>query len=160
MVGEDMLDLKAPVLRPFCTLEVEAGPVRNLGMGRLGQRRIVPIVGGRVSGARVNGRILSGGADWMTVSADGVALMDARYAFETDDGAIIEMIDQGFRHGPEAVMSRLVAGESVPPDAYYMRSTIRLETGHPAYAFVNRMVFVGTGAKTATGVQIDIYAVE
>ena len=155
-----MLDLNAPVLRMFCTLEVEAGPVRNLGMGRLGQRRIIPIIGGRVSGPRVNGKILPGGADWMTVSHDGVSLMDARYAFETDDGAIIEMTDQGYRHGPEAVMKSLVAGEAVPPDAYYMRSSIRLETGHPDYAFVNRMVFVGTGAKTATGVQVDIYSVE
>ena len=154
-----MLELKAPELQPFCTLEVEVGTVRGLGMGRLGQRRIIPIVGGRVSGPRLNGRILPGGADWMTVSHDGVALMDARYSFETDDGAIIEMTDQGYRHGPEAVMSRLVAGEAVLPGDYYMRSSIRLETGHPAYAFVNRMVFIGTGAKTATGVQVDIYAV-
>lgn len=154
-----MLDLKAPELQHFCTLEVEVGTVRGLGMGRLGQRRIIPIAGGRVSGPRVNGRILPGGADWMTTSHDGVSLMDARYAFETDDGAIIEIVDQGFRHGPEAVMRRLLAGETVSPGDYYMRSSIRLETGHAAYTFVNRMVFVGTGAKTAAGVQIDIYAV-
>lgn len=154
-----MLDLKAPELQHFCTLEVEVGTVRGLGMGRLGQRRIIPIAGGRVSGPSVNGRILPGGADWMTTSHDGVSLMDARYAFETDDGAIIEIVDQGFRHGPEAVMRRLLAGETVSPGDYYMRSSIRLETGHAAYTFVNRMVFVGTGAKTAAGVQIDIYAV-
>lgn len=155
-----MLDLKAPVLRPFCTLEVEAGPVRHLGAGRLGQRRIIPIVGGRVSGPALSGTILPGGADWMTASADGLAILDARYSFETEDGAIIEIVDQGYRHGPEAVMKSLVFGETVSPEAYYMRSSIRLETGHPAYAYVNRMVFIGTGAKTATGVQIDIYAVE
>lgn len=155
-----MLELTAPVLRPFCTLEVEAGEVRNLGLGRLGQRRVIPIAGGRVSGPRVKGRILPGGADWMTVSHDGVSVMDARYTFETDDGAIIEMIDQGYRHGPEEVMKRLVAGEDVSPDAYYMRSAIRLETGHSAYAYVNRMVFVGRGAKTPSGVQIDIYSLE
>jgi len=155
-----MLDLRAPELQHFCTLEVEAGPVRPMGMGRLGQRRIIPITGGRVSGPRLNGKILPGGADWMTVSHDGVAQMDARYCFETDDGAIIEMIDQGFRHGPEDVMRRLVAGEPVSPRDYYMRSSIRLETGHPNYAFINRMVFVGTGAKTATGVQVNIYSVQ
>jgi hypothetical protein len=155
-----MLDLNAPVLRPFCTLEVEGGPVRNLGIGRLGQRRVIPIIGGRVSGPRLSGTILPGGADWMTVSHDGVSLMDARYTFETDDGAIVEIIDQGYRHGPETVMKSLVAGETVPPQNYYMRSSVRLESGHPAYAFVNRMVFVGTGAKTPTGVQIDVYSVE
>lgn len=155
-----MLALNAPVLRPFCTLSVEAGSMRPMGMGRLGQRRIVTIAGGLVSGPRLNGRILPGGADWLTVNHDGVAILDARYALQTDDGAIVEVIDQGFRHGPEAVMKSLVSGETVPPEAYYMRSTIRLESGHPDYAFVNRLVFVGTGAKTPAGVQIDIYSVE
>jgi hypothetical protein len=157
---EEMLELNAPVLRPFCTLEVEAGPVRSLGQGRLGQRRIVPIAGGRVSGPRLSGRILPGGADWATVSHDGVSLMNARYLIETAEGAILEIVDQGYRHGPEPVMRRLAAGEAVPPDAYYMRSVVRLESGHPDYAFVNRMLFLGTGAKTAAGVQIDVYSVE
>lgn len=134
--------------------------MRPLGLGRLGQRRIVTIAGGEVSGPRLNGRILPGGADWLTVNHEGVAILDARYALETHDGAIVEIIDQGFRHGPEAIMKSLVSGEAVPPEAYYMRSTIRLETGHPDYSFVNRLVFVGTGAKTPTGVQIDIYSVE
>ena len=154
------MDLKPPVLRPFCTLEVEAGPVLDMGNARYGRRRIVPIAGGRVSGPRLSGRIIGGGADWQTVSADGVAEMDARYALETDDGAIVEIIDRGFRHGPEDVMKRLAAGEPVAPDAYYMRSTVRLESGHPDYAWLNRMAFVGTGARTSTGVRIDIYAVE
>lgn len=155
-----MLDLKTPELRPFCTLEVEAGPPRSLGMGRLGQRRIIPIAGGRVTGSRLNGRVLPGGADWLTVSHDGVSLMDARYVLETDDGALVEIIDQGYRHGPEAVIKSLLAGADVPPESYYMRSSIRLESGAPAYSYVNRMIFVGTGAKTPAGVQIDIYAVE
>jgi len=155
-----MLDLKTPELRPFCTLEVEAGPARSLGMGRFGQRRIIPIAGGRVSGPRLNGKILPGGADWLTVNHDGVSLMDARYTLEADDGAIIEIIDQGFRHGPEAVISGLLAGADVPPESYYMRSSIRLETGADAHAYINRMVFVGSGAKTPQGVQIDIYSVE
>ena len=155
-----MLELQPPELRPFCTLEVEAGPVRALGMGRLGQRRIIQIAGGRVSGPRLNGRILPGGADWLTVSQDGVSLMDARYLLETDDGEIVEIIDQGFRHGPEDVIKSLVAGADVSPDAYYMRSSVRLESGAPAYSYVNRMIFVGTGAKTPRGVQINIYSVE
>jgi hypothetical protein len=155
-----MLTLKPPVLQPFCTLEVEPGTVRTLGTGRLGQRRIIPIAGGKVSGARLNGKILPGGADWLTVSHAGLAVLDARYAIETENGAIVEVIDQGFRHGPEAIMKAMAAGEAVAPEDYYMRSTIRLESGDPAYAFVNRMIFVGTGAKTPKGVQIDIYSVE
>lgn len=153
-----MLDLQPPELAPFCTLEVELGPMMNLGMGRAGQRRIIPIVGGRVTG-RVSGRILNLGADWQTVFHDGVADLDARYAFETADGAVIEIINQGFRHGPAEVMKRLGAGEKVAPAEYSMRSVARLETGHADYQWLNRMQFVGTGARNASSVQIDLYSI-
>jgi hypothetical protein len=152
--------MAAPVLRPFCTLEVEVGPVQALGAGRLGERRIIPIAGGRVSGPRLSGRIIPGGADWQTVSRDGLGIIDARYAIETEDGAVLDYIEQGFRHGPPDVMKQLAAGEPVAPEAYYMRASARLETGHEAYSWVNRMIFVATGARQARGVQIDLYSVE
>lgn len=155
-----MLDLPAPVLRPFCSLEVEIAPAMNVGTGRPDQRRIIPITGGRVSGAGISGRVVGVGADWQAVRSDGVALLSARYAFETDDGALIEILNEGYRHAPDEVNRRIAAGEVVPPDAYYMRTTARLETGHPAYLWVNRMIFLGTGAKSQAGVQIDLYAVE
>jgi hypothetical protein len=146
-------------LAKFCTLEVELGPVLDLGLGRAGQRRTIPIVGGRVSG-RIEGRILPGGADWQTIGHDGVASLDARYTFETPDGALVEIVNQGFRHGPEEVMKRLAAGEPVAPEAYYMRSVARLESGHPTYQWVNRLMFVGTGARNRSSVQIELYDVQ
>jgi hypothetical protein len=154
-----MLDLTPPQLRPFCTLEVELSGVINMGQGRFGQRRIIPIVGGRVTGERISGRILNLGADWQTINADGVAELDARYAFETPEGAIVEIINQGFRHGPPEVMRRLATGEPVDPATYYMRSTARLESGHPDFQWLNRMVFAGTGARNASTVQIDLYEI-
>lgn len=155
-----MLTLRPPELRPFCTLEVEVGTPLDVGHGRFGQRRIVPIVGGRVSGPRISGTILGGGADWQTVAADGMAELNARYAFETDDGAIVEIINYGFRHASEEVTKKLAAGESSPPDTYYMRSMAKLESGHPDYTWVNKMMFVGTGGKQGGIVQIDLYTVE
>ena len=102
-----MLELTPPQLRPFCTLEVELSGVINMGQGRFGQRRIIPIVGGRVTGERISGTIRNLGADWQSINADGVAELDARYVFETPEGAIVEIINQGFRHGPPEVMKRL-----------------------------------------------------
>lgn len=153
-----MLDLQPPVVERFCTLEVELAPIMDLGLGRFGQRRVIPIVGGRVSG-RVTGTILEVGADWQSVTHDGVAALDARYLFRTDDGALVEIINQGYRHGPPDVIGRLAAGAPTPPESYYMRSTARLESGHPDYRWLNGMVFVGTGARAATAVQIDLYTV-
>lgn len=153
-----MLALQPPQVEPFCTLEVELAPIMDLGLGRFGERRIIPIVGGRVTG-RVSGTILHLGADWQSVAHDGVAELDARYVFETPDGALVEVVNKGYRHGPADVMRQLASGAPTPPESYVMRSTARLESGHPDYRWLNRMVFVGTGARDASSVQIDLYSV-
>ena len=153
-----MLALPPPTVSPFCTLQVDLAPVMDLGLGRYGQRRIIPIVGGRVTG-QVSGTILNLGADWQSVAHDDVAELDARYVFETPDGALVEIVNTGYRYGPPEVMQRLASGVPTPPESYYMRSTARLESGHPDYRWLNRMVFVGTGARDASSVQIDLYSV-
>jgi len=154
-----MTTLPAPQLRHVCDLAVELAPIREMGPGRAGQRRIIPIIGGTVTGPLFRGRILNLGADWQTIHAGGLADLDTRYAIETDDGATIEVINQGFRHGPEDVMKRLAAGEDVPPDAYYMRTTARLESGDARYSWVNSAIFVGTGARLAAQVHMTLYQV-
>lgn len=115
---------------------------------------------GASPGPQLSGKILGNGADWQTITHDGLASLEARYAFQTDDGAIIEVFNQALRHGPDEIIARMAAGDTVPPDSYYMRSSARLETGHPDYTWLNRMVFVGTGARTAAAVQIELYVVE
>lgn len=150
--------LPTPTLDFVCTLDVELSKPVNIGRGRTGVRRVIPIRGGRVDGPKISGRILDFGADWQTVLDGGLAELDARYAFETDDGALIEMKDFGFRHGPAEVLEQLAAGVAMPPESYYMRTAIRLETAHPDYAWINRTMFVGTGARREASVQIDIYA--
>ena len=148
-----------PTLEHVTDLAVEAGEVRHLGAVRSGVRRIIPIVGGTMSGPLLNGRVVGHGADWQTVRGDGAAELDARYLLETDDGAEIELVDRGVRHGPPEVIRRLAAGEVLPGEDYYLRSAIRLETGDERYAWVNSTLFVGAGMRTAQGVTISVYAV-
>ena len=52
----------------------------------------------------------------------GVAELDARYAFEFDDGAIIEIRDMGFRQAAPDILKKLASGADVPPQDYYMRT--------------------------------------
>jgi len=151
--------LPAPVLEHVCSYSVELAPIREMGQGRGGRRRIIPIVGGEVTGEKISGRVLDVGADWQTVFSDGLAELDTRYAIETHDGAVIEVINYGLRHGPPEVLERLARGEPVPPSDYYMRTHARLETGDPRYSWVNRTLFVGTGARNAASVEIDLYAI-
>ena len=150
----------APHLRPVCTLKVELGPIIEMGQGRAGKRRIIPIIGGTVEGPELSGTILNVGADWQTIFADGSADLDTRYAFETHDGAVIEVVNLGFRHGPPEVLESLAKGEEVSPDSYYMRTSARFETGDPRYQWVNKSIFVGTGMRKASAVEVAMFAVE
>lgn len=154
------MDLPHPGLTHACTLYVELDLIREMGPGRAGQRRIIPIVGGQVEGERLNGRILNVGADWQTIFAGGLAELDTRYAFETGDGATIEIINYGLRHGPEDVMQAVARGEDVDPSSYYMRTHARLETGDPRYDWVNRTLFVGVGARMKSTVKVDLYSLD
>ena len=151
--------LPVPELDHVCTLNVELDPIREMGPGRAGQRRIVPIVGGSVEGARLSGRLLCLGADWQTVFADGLAELDTRYAMETRDGAVIEIVNYGFRHGPPEVIDAIARGADVDPGSYYMRTHARLETGDERYAWVNRSLFVGVGARNQSTVTVDLYGI-
>ena len=150
----------APVLDHVCDLFVDLDPIRTMGPGNAGLRRIIPIIGGTVAGPRLNGRILNLGADWQTIWANGTAELDTRYALETDDGATVEIRNYGYRHGPAEVIAAIARGEDVPHSSYYMRTQARLESGDPRYDWVNRTLFVGTGARRAGQVIISLYAVE
>ena len=153
------MTLPIPTLEFVADLTVELDPIRVMGQGRAGVRRIVPIVGGTMSGPKLQGKVLNVGADWQTVFADGLAELDTRYALETHDGATIEIINYGYRHGPEEVIAAIGRGEEVAPDSYYMRTHARLETGDPRYEWVNRTLFVGVGARRENSVLMRIYAV-
>jgi len=153
------MDLPKPKLDLVCTLHVELDPIREMGSGRAGHRRIIPIIGGRVDGPRLKGRILNLGADWQTVYGDGLAELDTRYAMETEDGATIEIVNYGFRHGPPEVLQAVARGDEVDPSSYYMRTQARLETGDSRYGWVNRTLFLGVGARMQQTVKVDLYAI-
>lgn len=152
--------LTKPDLKHICDLEVELGPIREMGNGRAGNRRIIPIIGGTVSGPHLQGKILDIGADWQTIFKDGLAELDTRYAMETHDGAIIEIINYGYRFGPPEVLAALARGEDVAPNAYSMRTMAKLETGDERYDWVNKTLFVGTGARQKSAVIVSLFAVQ
>lgn len=151
--------LPAPGLRHLFDLTIELTRPHEGGDGSKGRHRIIPIVGGQVSGERVNGTILPIGADWQTVRPDAVAELDARYAFETDDGALVEIQNFGFRHGPAEVLAAVGRGEDVDPATYYMRTKALFVTADPRYDWLNRIVAVGTGARLKAAVLLSMYEV-
>jgi len=151
--------LPTPTLTHFCTLKVALSKPMMIGDVHAASKRVIPIRGGTVTGPEISGTILDFGADWQRVFESGVAELDARYAFKTDDGALVEIENFGFRHGPPDILAKLAAGEACPPESYYMRTAARLSTAHPKYNWINRTMFVGTGARLQNAVQIELYAV-
>lgn len=141
-------------------LVVELSRPHEMGECPMGVRRIIPIVGGDADGPLLSGRILPIGADWQTVSRGGIAELDARYAIETSDGAVIEVISQGIRHATAEVHARIAGGEEVDPAEYYMRTAIRLETGHAGYDWVNRALFIAKGGKVGNTVRLAVYRID
>lgn len=154
-----MTSSPAPELRHLCDLEIELDQPLELGQAPRGRRRIIPITGGTVSGERLNGRVLPGGSDWQVVYADGSAFLEARYPLKLEDGAVIDVLNTGIRHGPPEVIEALARGESVDPTKYYMRTQPRFETGDPRYSWLNRVVAVGTGRREPAAVHLTFFEV-
>lgn len=151
--------MQPPPLRPLCVITADLAAPMEKGAAPGGKSRIIPIIGGKVEGERLSGKVLNLGADWQTVFDEGYAELDTRYAIETHDGALIDVRNFGFRHGPADVLARLAAGEEVDPSLYYMRTHPRLQTGDPRYAWLNRTILVGTGERHAMSVRIGLFEV-
>ena len=149
----------APALEFLARVRADVEAPQLLGPTLFGERRVVPIAGGEIAGPELRGQILPGGADWQVVCADGTALLEARYTVLTDDGALVYVRNLGIRCGPPEVLERIQRGDVVDPAEYYFRSTPRFEAGDARYAWLNRILAVGSGARLANEVQLDIYAV-
>lgn len=150
-------------LAPLMRLDVEVGELVTLGPVATGERRMVDIVGGRFEGAGVlqgcHGRVLPGGADWQLLRADGVLEVDARYLLEDTQGARVQVLSQGLRHGPAEVIAALGRGETVDPATYYFRTAMRFEAAAASLAHLNRVVAVAFGVREARVVRLAVYSV-
>jgi hypothetical protein len=141
---------------PIFHVDAELADIRDFGETPYGHRRVIDIIGGRVAGARLQGRILPG-ADWQIVWPDGTADLTARYGIETDTGARILVRSDGLRHGAPNVLAALSRGEPVDPARYYFRTVMRFEAAHPAVDWLNRIIAIARGARERNAVHLDVY---
>ena len=139
------------------TLQVAVSSPQRIGAVPHGTRTTAPIAGGQFEGPRLRGKVVPASADWLLLRGDGVLELDLRLTLETDDGALIHMTSFGLRHGPLEVIAALGRGERVDPSSYYFRTTPRYETGHPKYAFLNRLLAVASGDRRPEG---PIYTID
>ena len=150
-----------PVLetRYVFTLTVHIGDVTTAGDTGHGVRRIIPITGGTVKGEGIAGRICPFGADFQMIRPNELIELEAKYAFETDDGAVIYIQNKGIRFGPVDLLQKLKRGEPVDPKLIYFRTVPKFETGHEKYRWLMEHIFVGSAARHADRVVIDVHQV-
>ena len=115
--------------RPLILLQLATAAIQDVGSTPRGRLFIFPILGGSFEGDRLRGKVLAGGGDWATATADGVFELDLRATLEADDGALIYLTFTGVRDDGRQ----------------YLRTLPRFETAAPQYDFLNRLLAVGIG---------------
>jgi hypothetical protein len=138
--------------------EVVVGDVEDHGVTRAGHRRVIPILGGRLSRG-VDAEVLPGGADWQVVHDDGVLEIDTRYSARTADGGLLHLRTRGIRSGPPEVLEALMRGTEVSASDYYFRIVVTVETSVPALRHLQDSLIVAAAARSADRVVYDAYRV-
>ena len=141
------------------TLTVQIAEVTSAGEIGTGVRRIIPIIGGEVRGEKVNGKVLPFGADFQIIRPNELIELEAKYAFETDDGDVVYVENKGLRFGPIDLLQKLKRGEPVDPKLIYFRTVPKFETGAPNYRWLMENLFIGSAARHADRVVIDVHQV-
>lgn len=116
-----------------------------------GRRNIIPILGGTVTGPAIRAEIMPGGWDWQLIRSDGCMELKADYFLKTDDGAIINVINQAVLCPPADGSKPAITTQPV------------FEAPLGKYDWLNRGNFIGmlvsTGDDKSPGVRIRFYRV-
>ncbi|MGQ0697288.1 MAG: DUF3237 domain-containing protein [Panacagrimonas sp.] len=151
---------EAATLAHEFTFTAQVMPPVDVGATPLGGRMCFTMGAGEVSGARLKGRLLSGG-DWLLIGADGYGRVDVRAQIATDDGAFIYVNYWGFLQMNEKIGAALTTGAGTEFADAYLRTSPRLECGDPRYAWVNHTLFVAAGRLLPGGtVEYRVYRVD
>ncbi len=152
--------LPAPRLEHLCDLAVTIAAPVEVGQTPAGLRRMIPITGGTVTGPRVNGKVLAGGADFQLILGGGTqAHLDARYVIELDDGSRVFVQNTALRVASLENSQRIMSGQPVNPDEVYFRCQPKLEATSPQWAWLSESQFIGSGRRAPDGVFLSFYRV-
>src|SRR5256885_7135020 len=117
--------------QPIFSIRCELANILDLGPTPFGHRRVVNILGGGATGAKLNGRVLPGGPDWQIVAADGSIDVHARYTIESEAGAPGEGGSKGQRRGPPGGPGPVGRRGGRRPATYYFFHAVGLRAAPP-----------------------------
>lgn len=112
---------------------VTLAPAIVPGKTPYGSRNMIPITGGTFEGPGIKGTIIPGGWDWQLVRTDGCVDVHADYMLKTDDGVVINVVNNGALCMPKP-------GQVARP----ARTSPRFEAPSGKYEWLGQTAFVGT----------------
>jgi hypothetical protein len=154
-----MTAIATPQLEHIADLVVKIHAPLEIGRISGNLRRMIPIAHGEVTGPKLFGRVVPGGADYQLLRADGVSELEARYVIELREGGLVYVENRGIRFGPPELMEKIRRGEPVDPSLIYFRSTPRFETAAPGYEWLMRHLFICSGARHPDRVELRFFKV-
>lgn len=129
-------------LEHLCDLDVELEPPLFLPTAT-GTRLVYVTRAGRLVGDRLNGELLPGGADWLTLGSDGVGRLDVRAVLRLDDRALVSLTVNGTVALTDEQRTRFAAGEALGSDELAMRTQLNFETDPEGpHAWLNTLTTV------------------
>lgn len=131
---------------------------QDVGPTPTGTRRILYMKGGTYSGPALQGDVLPGGGDWVLLRQDGVSQLDIRFTLRSKDGTLIYVRSSGVFDIDPRLRIRIQQGEKVDSSEYYFRTTLGFETSAEKLRWLNRLVAVGVGTRTADGMVTQVFA--
>jgi hypothetical protein len=115
--------------------------------------------GGSFEGPRLRGEVLPGGGDALMVGSDQVGRVRVRATLRTDDDVLIHYTAGGVIKIPADGLQRLEAGERLPFDETYVRTTPVLETSDERHSWLSESVLIGLNELSAGHIDYRIYRV-
>ena len=146
-------------LEPLLTYYANLEAPLEVGATPFGNRMIVEVNGGEVTGEKIKGKFRNlAAADWLTMT-ENYGHLDVRATIETDDGAYIYVEYTGKLELTEGVQAALAGGGETDYGEQYFFTSPRMQTGDPRYLWVNNIVCVGEGRLRAGRVEYNVYQV-
>jgi hypothetical protein len=141
----------------LCDFSVDLEPAQPIATP-VGAQMVFIVKGGTVDGPKLKGEVLPGGGDWVLVGDDRVGRADIRATIRSDDGALLHYTAGGVLLIPADGPERLAAGERLPFEETYARTTPKFETSHEDYSWLNRLTVVTHSELSKDHVNHRLYA--
>jgi hypothetical protein len=117
---------------------------------------------GQFEGPRLSGTVLPVGGDWAEYQSARLLRIYVRGLLRTHDGDLIALDYRGLWATPPGVLERVLqpgGDQAFVAAENYLRVVASFETDSPKYSWMNEILAIGVGQKTADGIHYEFYEV-